>query len=100
MGSLKSVHTRPLWRSRNPARFAGRFRRGFESGPRRFRCERGADQRGRLRRLRGGWVGEAGLVAAEAAGRRAVVVGLDKSEAMLAIARRRHPEIEFVEGSV
>jgi ubiquinone/menaquinone biosynthesis C-methylase UbiE len=41
-----------------------------------------------------------GLVAAKAAERGAVVVGLDQAEAMLLIARRRYPEIEFIQGSV
>jgi ubiquinone/menaquinone biosynthesis C-methylase UbiE len=41
-----------------------------------------------------------GVVAAKAAARGAVVVGLDQAEAMLAIARRRYPEIEFIRGNV
>ncbi len=40
-----------------------------------------------------------GYVAAAAAGRGASVVGVDVAEAMLALARRLHPELEFVEGN-
>ena len=41
-----------------------------------------------------------GYVAAEAAERGAVTIGLDNAEAMLSRARRRHPKIEFRRGSV
>ena len=41
-----------------------------------------------------------GYVAASAAERGAVTVGLDNSEAMLSLARRGHPEIEFRRGDV
>ena len=41
-----------------------------------------------------------GFVAASAAERGAVTVGLDNSEAMLSLARRGHPEIEFRRGDV
>ena len=41
-----------------------------------------------------------GFVAASAAERGAVTVGLDNSEAMLSLARRRYPEIEFRRGDV
>jgi SAM-dependent methyltransferase len=41
-----------------------------------------------------------GYVAAEAAGRGATAIGLDSSEAMLSIARRCHPQLEFRRGDV
>ena len=41
-----------------------------------------------------------GYVAARAAERGAVTIGLDNSEAMLSLARRGHPEIEFRRGDV
>jgi ubiquinone/menaquinone biosynthesis C-methylase UbiE len=41
-----------------------------------------------------------GYVAAKAAERGAAVVGLDQAEAMLSIARRLHPKIDFVRGNV
>ena len=41
-----------------------------------------------------------GYVAAEAAERGAAIIGLDIAEAMLSLARRRHPQIEFRRGDV
>ena len=41
-----------------------------------------------------------GNVAAKAAERGAATIGLDNAEAMLSIARRRHPQLEFCRGNV